>query len=189
MMEKAMKTAVPEDRQTRVRLALEAALEALKLAQREAEAAASDPTRLRWAALGIVSTLQGALVAALSGYETAALEAVLNPSQPERIAPVAFLLRRARSADYLNTPERVVLSGSSQRALERVIDVRNAAVHALTVEIPETFAQDMHVAVRLIEHLVLIAPAFDPAPLRIVSALIADALKALCSALDETPPD
>ncbi len=189
MTGKALEAAVPEDRQVRVQLALGAALEALRLAQRETSAAASDPARLRWAALGIVSALQGALVAALSGYETAALEAVLNPSQPERIAPVAFLLRRARSAEYLNTPERVVLSGSSQRALERVIDVRNAAVHALTVEIPETFARDMRVAVRLIEHLVLVAPAFDPAPVRVVTALIADALKALGSALDETPAD
>ena len=48
-----------------MRLALYAALQALKLARREADGAAQDPARLRWAALGIVSALQGALVAAL----------------------------------------------------------------------------------------------------------------------------
>ena len=178
---------VPQDRGERVRLALVTALEALKLARREAEGAARDPARLRWAALGIVSTLQGALVAALSGYETATLDAVQNPSQPERIAPVAFLLRRARSGEYLNAPERVELSGSRQRALERVIDVRNAAVHALSVEVPETFVQDMRVAAGLVRHLVLEAPAFDPAPVRVVSALIADELTALEASLREMP--
>jgi hypothetical protein len=182
-------TSVPEDRRTRVRLALDAALEALKLTRREAEGAARDPARLRWAALGIVSTLQGALVAALSGYETATIDAVQNPSQPERIAPVAFLLRRARSADFLIAPERVELSGSRQRALERVIDVRNAAVHALSVEIPDTFVRDMRVAAGLVRHLVLEAPAFDPAPVRVVSALIADELTALEAALREMPAD
>ena len=172
-----------------MRLALCAALQALKLARREADGAAQDPARLRWAALGIVSALQGALVAALSGYETATIDAVQNPSQPERIAPVAFLLRRARSAEFLNAPELVELSGSRQRALERVIDVRNAAVHALSVEIPETLARDMRVATALIEHLVAQAPAFDPAPVRVVSALIADELKALEAALRELPAD
>ncbi|MDP3458761.1 MAG: hypothetical protein Q8S09_05750 [Hyphomonas sp.] len=180
---------VPEDRETRVRLALAAALEALKLARREAEGAAADPVRLGWAALGIVSALQGALVAALSGYETATTDAVLNPSQPEWIAPVALLLRRVRSGEYLNAPERLELSGRQQRALDRVIDVRNAAVHALSVGIPETFVQDVCIAVRLIEHLVLDAPAFDPAPVRVVSALIADELKALGAALREMAGD
>ena len=36
-----------------------------------------------------------ALVAALSGYDTAKEDAVRDPSHPERIAPVAMLLRRA----------------------------------------------------------------------------------------------
>lgn len=180
--------AVPDDRNRRVRLALGAVLEALKLVRREA-AGATEPARLGWAALGMVSALQGALVAALSGYETAAIDAVLNPSQPERIAPVAFLLRRARSGAYLNAPERVELSGSRQRALGRVIDVRNAAVHALSVELPETFLQDMQAAAQLIEHLVLQAPAFDPAPVRVMLALIADELQALNAALREMPGD
>ncbi len=180
---------VPLDREMRVQRALSASLEALKLARREAEAAAADPARQRWAALGLVSALQGALVAALSGYESADLDAVLNPSQRERIAPVALLLRRARSGDYLNAPERVDLPGSRQRALDRVISVRNAAVHALSVAVPATFAEDARVATELIAHLVLEAPAFDPARVGIVSALIADELKALNMALRETPAD
>ncbi len=175
--------AIPEDRLLRVRLALEAAHEALRLARREAEGGVSDRARLRWVALGIVSTLQGTLVAALSGYETAAVEAVLNPSQPDRIAPVALLLRRARASEYLNPPERVEISGSRQRALERVIDVRNAAVHALAAELPQTFSADVRTALHLIEHLVFDAPAFDPAPVRVVSALIADEVSGLRKAL------
>ena len=180
---------IAEDRVLRVRLALVAALDALCLARREADGAMQDPARLKWVALGIVSTLQGALVAALSGYETATLEAVLNPSQPERIAPVAFLLRRARSAEYLNPPERVELSGSRQRALERVIHVRNAAVHALSVDMPGTFVADVRAALQLIEHLVLDAPAFDPAPVRVITALIADGIAGLRTALANLEAD
>jgi len=180
---------IPADRGLRVRMALEAAHEALGLARREADGARGDAARWRWVALGIVSTLQGALVAALSGYETAELEAVLNPSQPERIAPVAFLLRRARSGDYLNPPERVELSGSRQRALERVIDVRNAAVHALSVEIPESFAADVRTALHVIEHLVIEAPAFDPAPVRLITSLIADDIAGLRAALENPGAD
>jgi hypothetical protein len=47
----------------------------------------------------------------------------------------------------------------------------------------------MRVATALIEHLVLQAPAFDPAPVRVASALIADELKALEAALREMPAD
>ncbi|MFN7165090.1 MAG: hypothetical protein ACK4P2_09770 [Hyphomonas sp.] len=189
MMGEGSETPVPQDRTSRVRLALEASLEALKLSRREADGAASDPARLRWAALGIVSTLQGALVAALSGYDNADPEAVLNPSQRDRIAPVALLLRRARSGEYLNAPERVDLPGSGQRALDRVIQVRNAAVHALSVDVPDTFAEDAGVAARLIAHLVLKAPAFDPSPVRLVTALLADELNALGAALRELKAD
>lgn len=153
---------VPEDRGERVRLALDAALEALRLARREAEAAGEDAARLRWAALGLVSALQGALVAALSGYDTADTSAVLNPSQPDRIAPVALLLRRARSAELLNAPERVEINAARQRALERLIAVRNGAVHALPTGVPETFGPDARVAAGLLRFLVLDAPAFDP---------------------------
>jgi hypothetical protein len=47
----------------------------------------------------------------------------------------------------------------------------------------------MRVAAGLVRHLVLEAPAFDPAPVRVVSALIADELTALEAALREMPAD
>jgi len=174
---------IPEDRAARVRLALDAAHEALCLARREADG--GDP---RWMALGIVSALQGALVAALSGYETARVEDVLNPSQANRIAPVALLLRRARSPEFLNPPERVEQTGSQQRALERVIGVRNSAVHALNVHVPGSFAADARIVLGLIARLVLEAPAFDAAPLGVLTALIADELAALRRALAAARP-
>jgi hypothetical protein len=180
---------VPEGRARRVSAALEAVHAALGLAQREAEGAAVDAGRLRWAALGLVSALQGALVAALSGYETAEVDAVLDPSHPERIAPVALLLRRARSEEFLNPPERPETSGSDQRAIERVMAVRNAAVHALPAGVPESFASDAARLAALIRHLVIEAPAFDPAPLRVVTALISDELRGVQKALSGAPRD
>lgn len=167
----------------RIGEALEAALEALKLAQREEEGARSDPARRRWVALGLVSALQAALVAALSGYDTAKEDAVQDPSHPERIAPVALLLRRARSHEFLNDPERLELSGSRQRAIDRIITMRNAAVHALRVEKPETFAADALAVVKLVRHLVLDAPAFGQGPARLQVVLIGDVLKALQAVL------
>ncbi len=174
---------VPVDRARRVAAALEAAHAALGLARREAEGAVGDTGRLRWTALGLVSALQGALVAALSGYETAELDAVLDPSHPERIAPVALLLRRARAEDFLNPPERPEITGSDLRAIERVMAVRNAAVHALPAGVPETFASDAGRVAALIGHLVISAPAFDPAPLRVMTALISDDLRSVQKAL------
>ena len=174
---------VPEGRRERVEAALLAALEALGLARREAAAG-----QWRWVALGLVSALQGALVAALSGYETAEVEAVLNPSQADRIAPVALLLRRARSQDYLNPPEQVELSGSRQRALERVLTIRNSAVHALSVELHDTFGRDALAVLDLIRHLVVDAPAFLPRQHRVVAALIRDEAAALERTLETFKP-
>ncbi len=180
---------VPEHRARRVEAALESAHAALGLARREAEGAAVDAGRLRWTALGLVSALQGALVAALSGYETAEMHAVLDPSHPERIAPVSLLLRRARGDEFLNPPERPEISGSDLRAIERVMAVRNAAVHALPAGVPETFASDARRVVALIEHLVISAPAFDSAPLRVITALISDELRGVQKALSGGPRD
>jgi hypothetical protein len=173
------------DSGARIREALEAVLEALKLALREEEGAHADPARRRWTSLGLVSALQAALVAALSGYDTAKEDAVQDPSHPERIAPVALLLRRARSHEFLNDPERLELSGSVQRALDRIIAMRNAAVHALRVETPETFAADALAAVHLIRHLVLEAPSFGNGAARLQVVLIGDVLNALQAVLSE----
>jgi len=89
----------------RIGPALAAVLEGLKLARRELAGAETDPPRRRWVPVALVSALQAGLVAALSGYESAREGDVTDPSQPDRIAPVALLLRRARSAEYLNPPE------------------------------------------------------------------------------------
>ena len=177
------------DRGARISEALETALEALKLALREEEGARADPARRRWTALGLVSALQAALVAALSGYDTAKEDAVEDPSHPDRIAPVPLLLRRARSHEYLNDPERLVLSGSHQRAIDRIIAMRNAAVHALRVETPETFAADALAAVHLIRHLVLEAPAFGRGSARLQVVLIGDVLTALQALVSEDTRD
>lgn len=153
----AFHSPVPEDRALRLRLAMDAALDALGLAVRESKISLDQPASRRWVALGLTSALQGALVAALSRYETAELDAVLDPSHPDRIAPVALLLRRARSAEYLDLPDRVELSASAMLAIERVIAVRNAAVHAIRSEVPASFAADVRVVTHLLRHL-LTAP-------------------------------
>ncbi|MBK8197428.1 MAG: hypothetical protein IPK75_03570 [Acidobacteria bacterium] len=176
-------------RAERVRRALWATLEALRLARREALEMDKDPARQGWVALGLVTALQAALVAALSGYDTASLEAVQNPSQPERIAPGSLLLRRATSDAYLNPPERVDLTGSQERAVDRIVDVRNAAVHALAVEVPDSFRRDARVVVRLVSHLVRDAPAFDPKAFGYVPALIGDELAALSKTLHDGAGD
>lgn len=177
-----------QHREERVRRALEAAMEGLKLAGREASGAASDPARLGWAALGLVTALQASLVAALSGYETATIEAVQNPSQPERIAAGSLLLRRACSDDYLNPPERVDLSGSQQRAVERIVAVRNAAVHSLGVEFPPSFVNDARVTLQLISHLVLDAPAFEPRSFRLQMTFLREAADTVRRHLEAIKP-
>lgn len=171
--------AISPDPEVRVGLALAAARESLALACREADGARADPGRLRWVALGIVSALQGALVAALSGYDTAETAAILHPSQPDRIAPVALLLRRARSQEFLNPPERVDLSQGGQGAAERILAARNAAVHALSLDIPDSFAGDAQRVLGIIRHLVLEAPAFNAKPHAVTIALLKDDLHRL----------
>lgn len=180
--------AISPDPEVRVRLALAAAHESLALAAREAEGAGADKGRLRWVALGIVSALQGTLVAALSGYDTAETQAILHPSQPDRIAPVALLLRRARSQEYLNPPERVDLSQGGQGATERMLAARNAAVHALSLEIPESFASDAQRVLGIIRHLVLDAPAFDAKAHGMMIALLRDDLGRLSAVLEAIKP-
>lgn len=177
-----MANVLPEDREARLHAAVASAHEALCLARREAEGAVHDRARLRWVALGLVSALQGALVAALSVYETAGVNAVQDPAHPERLAPVALLLRRARSTEFLEPPEQIALSGSQQRALERVIGVRHAAVHALAVEVPESFAEDAQVTAGLIRRLIEGAGGNLPV-LRALAAAELDALQAALAAV------
>lgn len=147
---------------TRIGDALGAAIAALSLARRELEAVEAEPDRWRWAALGLVSALQAALIAALSSYDTARLDGVANPSQPERVAPVALLLRRARSSEHLEPPERLDLTGAALRRLDALIALRNAAVHGLGFQPPETPHDLVRTGAGVIRHLLLGAPAFKP---------------------------
>ena len=82
----------------RIAASLDSVHESLRMVQRELSGVGEDGARWRWAAVGMVIALQGALVAALSGYETALDADVEDPSGSERFAPVSLLLRRARSA-------------------------------------------------------------------------------------------
>jgi hypothetical protein len=159
--------------------ALRSAVEALRLARRELEAVDADPARWRWVALGLVTALQGGLVAALAGYETAEDDAIRNPSSPDRIAPTALLLRRARSDDYLAPPERVKLAAGQFRRIERVIELRNSAVHGLDFEVHDGVRDDIRAVLDLIEHLVFRHPAFDPKGYQLLLALISDEVRAI----------
>ncbi|MFN4023229.1 MAG: hypothetical protein ACK4MQ_00225 [Hyphomonas sp.] len=150
------------DAETRIGDALAAAHSALCLTRRELEAAGEEPERWRWVALGLVSALQAALIAALSGYDTARLEDIANPSQPERAAPVALLLRRARSSEHLEPPERLALSAAAVRRLDTLIALRNAAVHGLGFRPPSAPLDLVRTGAGVIRHLLLDAPAFKP---------------------------
>ncbi|MCB9970650.1 MAG: hypothetical protein H6847_04020 [Hyphomonas sp.] len=163
----------------RIAPALGAVLEGLKLAAREYDGAAEDAARRRWVAVGLVSALQAALVAALSGYESAAAEDAEDPSRPGRLGPVVLLLRRARSPEFLNPPERLDLSGEAQRGIAAVIDARNDVLHALGegTALPEDAA--FRSVLAAIRHACLDHPAFRPDEHGVLLALIGDEISAL----------
>ncbi|MFN7169227.1 MAG: hypothetical protein ACK4NV_19435 [Pannonibacter sp.] len=163
--------------------ALRSAVEALRLMQRELQAVDADPARWRWVALGVVTALQGSLVAAMAGYETAMDDSIRDPSSPERIAPTALLLRRARSDEYLVPPERVKLTAGELRRIDRVIDLRNSAVHGQVFEIRPGVRDDLLAVLGLIEHLVIRHPAFGPDDFQLLLAMIADAIREIRSLL------
>lgn len=170
---------VSSDPDTRIRLALDGAIEALKLARREAEGAREDRQRLRWVAVGMVSALQCALVAALSGYDTAVPEAVLESPQDDRVAPVSLLLRRARSQDYLSPPEKLEMTTGRLHAIERIVSLRNAGVHGLDSTPPESFFRDADILLDVISHLAVKSPAYKRSKFRVQNILLAD----LCTGL------
>lgn len=174
----------PAGRQLRIAAALDAALEALKLAERELAASTDDPARWRWVALGLVSALQACLITALSGYETAAEDDLFMPGQPDKVAPLGFLLRRARSGECLNPPERPDLTLGQTAQLEALTGLRNAAVHGLDFRLPPDAAGLARTAVELCAHLLIRHPAFDPKPYAVPLALITDVLARLQAALD-----
>ena len=149
------------------------------MARREVAGVDADAARWRWVSVGMVIALQGALVAALSGYETAEHADVVDPSSPERYAPVALLLRRARSMDYLNAPERVEMTGSALHQIERLIAYRNAVVHGLGAGDAEGVAKGCRKALGIVRHLVLSHPAFDASPHHLVCTLISDEISGI----------
>lgn len=163
--------------------ALQAAGEALKLARRELSHVDTAPDSWRWVAVGLVSALQGALVAALQSYETAVPEDVSDPAWPERYAPVALLLRRARSTKYLNAPERLDMPGAMERSIERLLSFRNDVLHAVHPEIPERIGPDCCHLTSLLQHLLVNHPAFNPDAHVFSHVVICDQLTAIERAL------
>ncbi len=114
-----------------------------------------------WLATGFVLALEGALIAALAGYDTANEAALYMTLATRRRAGLALLLKRARSSHYLTPPERVELSADAIAALARLQVLRNAHLHAS----PETCVlkgTDAAHALHLIKTLVFDAPAFKP---------------------------
>ncbi|MFT5774901.1 hypothetical protein [Hyphomonas sp.] len=162
------------DRRGRIAASLDSVHEAVRMARRELSGGDEDTARWRWVSVVLVIALQGALVAALSGYETAADADVVDPSNTERYAPVTLLLRRARSTDYLNTPERVEMTGSTLNQIERLIAYRNAVVHGLGAGDAEGVAKGCRKLLGVVRHLVLLHPAFDASPHHLVCTLISD---------------
>lgn len=143
-----------------------------------------------WQAVGLVLALQGALALALTAYDTAdpgdVLDRGAGPGGPARLAPVSLLLRRAGSPDWLSDPERLVLSRADRRALEALMDQRNRLLHPL--ERPESdrsgdragaFPDRRQAALKVLRHLLLGAPAFDPSGHALDLAAIGDLLRRL----------
>lgn len=147
----------------------------------QAERIKTDASARRWLAVGLVIALQGACVCALSGYETADETDILDPESaravkawreadapqgdrpPTKIAPVSLLLRRVRSDDYLTSPDTLTLYASKMKALQRLIDLRNASVHiagGAPDMAPDVFAHGALTACDAIAHLLLDHPAF-----------------------------
>lgn len=152
--------------------------EGLALASRPGEAPG-------WQAVGLVLALQGALALALTAYDTADPLDVLDPAGRDavpKLAPVPLLLRRAGSADHLADPERLVLSRAERRDLAALVDLRNRRLHPIA-RLPQLgedeFAPMLVSAVRVLRHLLVDAPAFDPGPYGLDLVAIRDALAAL----------
>lgn len=159
--------------------ALLGALEGLKLANRELPWAGEDPERWRWVAVGLVTALKCALIAALSGYETASPGDTADLKDATRVAPLALLLRRARSERYLVAPERLQATAAEVEACLRLAAYRNQVVHGVAAERPDRIGGDCRRALGLVRHLLVAAPAFDPARHAVTAALISDEISRL----------
>ena len=173
------------DRLARQASALRACLEALRLVAREVRGADKDPERGRWVAVGLAAALQGALIAALSGYETAKPEDVMGTGITDHYAPVALLLRRARSSAHLASPERLQVTSADQKALQEVIERRNAALHGSPLEAPQAACDLIPVCLKVLRHLIVEHPAFNSAEHPLVMACLKDELERLSDVFPE----
>nr|WP_321359970.1 hypothetical protein [uncultured Hyphomonas sp.] len=168
---------------SRIGPALSAVLEGLKLARRELAGSEADAPRRRWVPVALVSALQAGLVAALSGYESAGEGDVSDPSQPDRIAPVALLLRRARSAEYLNPPELLELPGRVVRDIERVVAARNGVLHRPDEAENPPENEAFRSVLQVLQQVCLTRPSFPVTGHGVILALIRDEISALQDAL------
>jgi hypothetical protein len=167
----------------RIGPALAAVLEGLKLARRELAGAETDPPRGRWVPVALVSALQAGLVAALSGYESAEEGDVTDPSQPDRIAPMALLLRRARSTKYLNPPELLELPGRMLRDIENVVAARNGVLHGPDAAEKREVNEAYRSILQVLQQICLTHPSFPLKGHGVILALIRDEISALERAL------
>lgn len=159
---------------------------ALAFAAREAKRSELNKTPdWRWLSVGLVKALQASLIVALSGYETARPEDILNPSaaQDDAIAPVPLLMRRARSADYLSPPEQLTLYGQQTRHIDALLAYRNASLHTSPSHATTPHTTHAITALDIIEHTILRHPAFPTQPHTLNLALISDHLSTLKSVL------
>jgi hypothetical protein len=163
--------------------ALSAALEGLKLARRELDHVGQDAERWRWVAVGLITALNCAAVAALSGYETAAADDTTDLKATGKVAPLGLLLRRARSGRFLVPPEQLPVTSSQVDAALRLADYRNEVVHGVIANQPDSLIRDTRIAAEIVAHFLRDAPAFDPAPHSVYCALIADELSAITQRL------
>ena len=159
--------------------ALAAALEGLKLAHRELDHVDQDPERWRWVAVGLVTAINCAIIAALSGYETALEEDTADLKMPGRVAPLKLLLRRARSDRYLLPPEQLPATSGQVDAVLRLAEYRNEVVHGVLAGRPSTIIRDGQIVVGMVTHLVCLAPAFDRSNHAVYCALIFDQVSAI----------
>lgn len=152
-------------------MSISACLSALKFS-------ASQTGTPEWLAVGLTTALKAALMAALSAYENAEAEDVLD-TERQGAASVRLLLRRASSADYLSEEHRLPLTSSKRKAILKLVAIRNQTLHiladdgsAVLTEIPRLAASSLEA----IRHLTVSSPAFDIAKHGVDVALIADYL-------------
>ena len=134
-----------------------------------------------WLAVGLSTALKAALMSALSSYENAEPEDILDTDR-KGAASIRLLLRRASSTDYLSDDHRLPLTSSKRKAILKLVALRNQTLHILPdVDGPEAdeVLRLALTAIDAIEHLMIDAPAFDPKPHAVDLALIADYVKVL----------